>query len=93
MDTVPPEAGIVACFRKETRARRLPRDLGNAYPHVDGYTQARVLGRRVDRADDRVTVSDSKDTQVACNLLAQEAGWDAVVGPDVEEVEGSAKAD
>ena len=47
----------------------------------------------MDRADDRVSGLDSKDTQVACNLSAQEAGCDAVVGPDVEEFEGTAKAD
>ena len=92
MGTVPPEAGTVACFRKATHARRLPRDLGNVYPHVDGYTRARVLGRRVDKADDKVSGLDSKDNHVACNLSAQEAGWGAVV-PDVEEVEGTAKAD
>ena len=93
MGIVPPEAGTVARFRKANHARRLPRDLGNVYPRVDGYTQARVLGRRVDMADDRVSGLDSTDTQVACTLSAQEAGWDAVVGPDVEEVEGTVKAD
>ena len=93
MGTVPPEAGTVACFRKATHAQRLPRDLGNVFPHVDGYTQARVLGRKVDKADDRVSGLDSKDNHVARSLSEQEAGWDAVVSPDVEEVEWTAKAD
>lgn len=88
--TVQVEVGRVVCCRKVTRARHSRRDLGRVYLRVDGYTQARALGRRGGRADDRVPGFDSTDNPVACNLLAREAGWDAAVDPDAEEAEGTA---
>ena len=84
---------MVAYCRKVTHARHSLRDLGKVYPHVDGYTQAGALGRRVGRADDRVLGFDSTDIQAACSPLVREADWDAVVGPGAEESERMAWED
>ena len=88
--TVQVEVGRVVGCRKVTRALYSRRDLGMVYLHVDGYTQARALGRRGGKVDDRVPGFDNTDNPLACNPLAREAGWDAAVDPDAEEAEGMA---
>ena len=89
MGTVPLKVGRTVCCHKVTRGRHSPHGLGRAYLRVDGYMQVGALGRRVGTADDRVPGFDSTDNQVAYSPVAQEVGWDAVVGPDAEEAEGT----
>ena len=90
MGTVLPQVGRVACCHKVTHARHSPRDLGRIYFRVDGYMEARALGHRVGREDDRVPGFDSTDNQMACSPLAREAGWGAVVDPGADEAEATA---
>ena len=88
--TVPLEVDRLACCRTVTRARHSRGGLDMVFLRVDGYTQAEALARRVGRAGDRVPGSDSTGTQLACNPLALEGGWEAAEQPGAEEAEATA---
>lgn len=88
--TVRLEVGRLACCCTVIRVRHSARGLGKIYLRGDDYMQAEALGHRVGRAGDRALGFDSTDNQLACSPLALEAGWGAVVDPDVEEHEGTA---